>query len=109
MDGVKAALVLFVAGLLQLVVLTQYSAFRSASLVLVTLLAIALLRGSVFGAAAGFTVAIGRAAFTRGKLVIGRLHSTGDMRAIARSRDEAADGEARFIEALPGLMILLGT
>lgn len=54
MDGVKAALVLFVAGLLQLVVLTQYSAFRSASLVLVTLLAIALLRGSVFGAAAGF-------------------------------------------------------
>jgi rod shape-determining protein MreD len=54
MDGVKAALVLFVAGLLQLVVLTQYSAFRSASLVLVTLLAIALLRGSIFGAVAGF-------------------------------------------------------
>jgi rod shape-determining protein MreD len=54
MDGVKAALVLFVAGLLQLVVLTQYSAFRSASLVLVTLLSIALLRGSVFGALAGF-------------------------------------------------------
>jgi rod shape-determining protein MreD len=54
MDGIKAALVLFVAGLLQLVVLTQYSAFRSASLVLVTLLAIALLRGSIFGAVAGF-------------------------------------------------------
>jgi len=54
MDGAKAALVLFVAALLQLVVLTQYVTFRSGSLVLVTLLSIALLRGSVFGAVAGF-------------------------------------------------------
>jgi rod shape-determining protein MreD len=54
MDGVKAALVLFVAGLVQLVVLSQYSVFRSASLVLVALLSIALLRGSIFGAVAGF-------------------------------------------------------
>jgi rod shape-determining protein MreD len=46
--------VLFVAALLQLVVLTQYVTFRSGSLVLVTLLSIALLRGSVFGAVAGF-------------------------------------------------------
>jgi rod shape-determining protein MreD len=54
MDAAKAALVLFVAALLQLVVLTQYVTFRSGSIVLVTLLSIALLRGSVFGALAGF-------------------------------------------------------
>jgi rod shape-determining protein MreD len=54
MDGLKAAIVLFVAALLQLAVLSQYSAFRSASIVLVALLAVALLRGSVFGAVAGF-------------------------------------------------------
>jgi rod shape-determining protein MreD len=54
MDGVKAALVLFVAALLQLAVLTEYSQFRTASIVLVALLSIALLRGSVFGAIAGF-------------------------------------------------------
>src|SRR3954467_12304359 len=54
MDGAKAALVLFVAALLQLAVLTEYSQFRTASVVLVALLSIALLRGSVFGAIAGF-------------------------------------------------------
>jgi rod shape-determining protein MreD len=54
MDGVKAAVVLFVASLLQLAVLSQYSAFRIASIVLVALLSIALLRGSIFGALAGF-------------------------------------------------------
>jgi rod shape-determining protein MreD len=54
MDGVKAALVLFVASLLQLSVLTEYRAFRTSSIVLVALLSIALLRGSVFGAIAGF-------------------------------------------------------
>jgi rod shape-determining protein MreD len=54
MDGVKAALVLFVAALLQLAVLSQYSAFRTASIVLVALLSVALLRGSIFGAIAGF-------------------------------------------------------
>jgi len=54
MDGVKAAALLFVVALLQLVVLTQYVTFRAGSIVLVTLLAIALLRGSVFGALAGF-------------------------------------------------------
>ena len=54
MDGAKAALVLFVSALLQLAVLTEYRAFRTASIVLVALLAIALLRGSVFGAVAGF-------------------------------------------------------
>src|SRR2546423_2050135 len=54
MDGVKAALVLFVAALFQLAVLTEYRQFRTASIVLVALLSIALLRGSVFGAIAGF-------------------------------------------------------
>jgi len=54
MDGIKAALVLFVAALLQLSVLTEYRPFRGASIVLVALLAVALLRGSVFGAVAGF-------------------------------------------------------
>ena len=53
-DGRKAAAVLFVAALLQLSVLTEYRAFRSASIVLVALLSIALLRGSIFGAIAGF-------------------------------------------------------
>jgi rod shape-determining protein MreD len=54
MDAAKAAVLLFVIALLQLVVLTQYGAFRTASIVLVTLLSLALLRGSVFGAGAGF-------------------------------------------------------
>jgi len=54
MDGLKAALLLFVASILQVAVLTQYAAFRGASIVLVALLSIALLRGSVFGAIAGF-------------------------------------------------------
>ena len=51
MDGLKAALVLFVASLFQLAVLTEYRPFRTSSIVLVALLSIALLRGSVFGAA----------------------------------------------------------
>jgi rod shape-determining protein MreD len=54
MDGAKAAAVLFVAAMLQVAVLTEYRAFRTASIVLVALLAIALLRGSIFGAVAGF-------------------------------------------------------
>jgi rod shape-determining protein MreD len=58
MDGVKAAFLLFVVALLQLAVLTQYSAFRTASIVLVALLSLALLRGSVFGAVAGFGIGL---------------------------------------------------
>jgi rod shape-determining protein MreD len=54
MDGVKAAAVLFIAALVQVSVLTEYRAFRTASVVLVALLSIALLRGSIFGALAGF-------------------------------------------------------
>jgi rod shape-determining protein MreD len=58
MDALKAAFVLFVASLLQLAVLTEYHVFRTASIVLVALLSIALLRGSVFGAVAGFFVGL---------------------------------------------------
>src|SRR3977135_1538684 len=54
MDGIKAALFLFLASLFQLAVLTEYRQFRTASIVLVALLSIALLRGSIFGAIAGF-------------------------------------------------------
>src|SRR5262245_34698005 len=58
MDGLKAGVVLFVAALLQLSVLTEYRPFRTASIVLVALLSIALLRGSIFGAIAGFTIGL---------------------------------------------------
>jgi len=58
MDALKAAVVLFVASLLQLAVLTEYHVFRTASIVLVALLSIALLRGSIFGAVAGFFVGL---------------------------------------------------
>lgn len=58
MDALKAAIVLFVAALLQLAVLTEYHVFRTASVVLVALLSIALLRGSIFGAVAGFLVGL---------------------------------------------------
>ena len=58
MDVLKASVVLFVAALLQLSVLTEYSSFRTASVVLVALLAIALLRGSIFGAVAGFMIGL---------------------------------------------------
>jgi len=54
-DGLKAALVLFAAALVQVSMLSAYAPFGgTADVVLVTLVAIALLRGSVFGAAAGF-------------------------------------------------------
>ena len=54
-DPLKAGLVLFGAVLVQVSMLSAYAPFGgSADVVLVTLLAIALLRGSVFGAAAGF-------------------------------------------------------
>jgi rod shape-determining protein MreD len=78
MDGLKAALVLFLCALLQVSVLTEYSAFRSASIVLVALLSVALLRGSVFGAIAGFgtgllldTATLGTLGFTSLLLTVG--------------------------------------
>jgi rod shape-determining protein MreD len=73
MDGLKAALVLFVVALLQLAVLTQYSAFRTASIVLVALLSLALLRGSVFGAVAGFAVGLMLDIATLGTLGVSSL------------------------------------
>jgi len=76
--GLKAGVVLFVAALLQLSVLTEYRPFRTASIVLVALLSIALLRGSIFGAIAGFltgllldTATLGTLGFTSLLLTIG--------------------------------------
>jgi rod shape-determining protein MreD len=57
-DAFKAAGLLFLAALLQLSVITQYPPFRTSSIVLVVLLSIALLRGSIFGAVAGFGVGL---------------------------------------------------
>src|SRR5262249_17548822 len=55
LDSVKAALLLFVAVLVQVSVLGAYTPLGgSADVVLVVLVAIALLRGSLFGATAGF-------------------------------------------------------
>ena len=79
LDSVKAALLLFVAVLVQVTVLAAYSPFGgTADIVLVTLLAIALLRGSIFGAAAGFgagllldTATLGTLGFTSLLLTLG--------------------------------------
>jgi rod shape-determining protein MreD len=58
-DVPKAAVLLFVAVLLQVSVLSAYNPLGGrADIVLVTLLAIALLRGSIFGAAAGFAAGL---------------------------------------------------
>jgi rod shape-determining protein MreD len=55
LDPLKAAFVLFVAVLAQVSVLSAYRPLGgTADVVLVTLLSIALLRGSIFGASAGF-------------------------------------------------------
>jgi len=55
MDAVKAAVLLFLAVLVQVSILGGYSPLaRSPDVLLVVLLSIALLRGSVFGAIAGF-------------------------------------------------------
>jgi|SRR5579875_403669 rod shape-determining protein MreD len=55
MDALKAAVVLFVAVVLQVSVLAAYRPLGgTADLLLVSLLGVALLRGSVFGAVAGF-------------------------------------------------------
>jgi rod shape-determining protein MreD len=54
-DTLKTALLLFAAVLLQVSVISAYTPLGgTANIVLVVLLAIALLRGSVFGAVAGF-------------------------------------------------------
>jgi rod shape-determining protein MreD len=55
LDSLKAVVLLFVALLVQIAMLDPYTPFGGrADLLLVTLISIALLRGSVFGALAGF-------------------------------------------------------
>jgi rod shape-determining protein MreD len=55
LDVLKTAAIVFVATIVQVSVLNAITVFgASADLVLVTLVAVGLLRGSVFGAAAGF-------------------------------------------------------
>jgi rod shape-determining protein MreD len=54
-DGLKAAALIFVAAILQVSVFSQARVFGGApDLLLVTLVAVGLLRGSLFGAAGGF-------------------------------------------------------
>ena len=54
-DISKGAAVLFVAAILQVTLLSQIDVFHGApDLVLVTLVCVALLRGTIYGAAAGF-------------------------------------------------------
>jgi len=58
-DPIKAALLLFLAVLVQVSILSAYSPLGGrADIVLVVLLSVALLRGSVFGAVAGFTAGL---------------------------------------------------
>ncbi len=58
-DSLKAFLILFTAVLVQVSMLSAYTPLGgSADLVLVTLVSIALLRGSVFGATAGFAAGL---------------------------------------------------
>jgi rod shape-determining protein MreD len=58
-DGLKAAVLLFVAAILQVSIFTQVHVLGGVpDLVLVTLVAVALLRGSVVGAAGGFFAGI---------------------------------------------------
>ena len=59
LDPVKAALLIFVAVLVQVSMLSAYSPLGGrADIVLVSLLALALLRGSLFGAVAGFSAGL---------------------------------------------------
>ena len=59
LDPLKAALLIFVAAVVQVSILSAYAPLGgTADIVLVSLLALALLRGSVFGAAAGFTAGL---------------------------------------------------
>jgi rod shape-determining protein MreD len=55
LDVAKGAAVMFVAAIVQVTLLSDIDVFHGApDLVLVTLVAVALLRGTIFGAAAGF-------------------------------------------------------
>jgi cell shape-determining protein MreD len=55
LDAVKAAILLFVVAILQVSLLSSVDVYGGMpNLLLVTIVAVALLRGSVFGAAGGF-------------------------------------------------------
>jgi rod shape-determining protein MreD len=96
MDALKASFVLFVASLLQLSVLTEYSSFRTASIVLVALLAIASLRGAVFGAVAGFLTGLLLDTATLGTLgVTSLLLTVGGSGSAATARRRRATASAR--------------
>lgn len=79
LDPIKAALLVFVAVLVQVSMLSAYAPLGGrADIVLVTLLALALLRGSLFGATAGFgagllldTANLGTLGFTSLLLTLG--------------------------------------
>ena len=59
LDPLKAALLVFVVALAQVSIVSAYAPLGgTADVVLVTLLSLALLRGSVFGAVAGFTAGL---------------------------------------------------
>jgi rod shape-determining protein MreD len=59
LDGVKAAVLLFVAAIAQVSIFTQLHVFGGVpDLLLVTLVAVALLRGSVAGAVGGFVAGL---------------------------------------------------
>lgn len=59
LDVAKTAAVMFVAAIVQVTLLSDIDVFHGApDLVLVTLVAVALLRGTIFGAAAGFGVGL---------------------------------------------------
>lgn len=68
-DGLKAAALLFVAAILQVSIFTQVHVFSGVpDFLLVTLVAVALLRGSIFGAAGGFFAGLLVDTATLGKL-----------------------------------------
>lgn len=73
-DGLKAAALIFVAAILQVAVLTQIDVFGGApDVLLVTLVAVALLRGTIMGAAGGFFGGLLVDTATLGKLGLSSL------------------------------------
>jgi rod shape-determining protein MreD len=59
LDVAKAAAAMFVAAIVQVTILNDVALFHGApNLVLVTLVAVSLLRGTIFGAVAGFAVGL---------------------------------------------------
>ena len=111
LDSLKAALLLFVAVLLQVSVLGAYTPLGgSADVVLVTLVAIALLRGSMFGAVAGFgagllldTANLGTLGFTSLLLTLAGFWTGRYGETTARDRFHAPFTSVAVITVLYGL------